>query len=58
MILIRRGLSRLNSQLRRIIRLLPECQEETWDRESADTSVEDGRNRNRLDHVGDKKATL
>ena len=44
LVLIRRGLSRLNRQLRRIIRLLPECQEE-WERDSADTSVEDGRNR-------------
>ena len=60
LVLIRRGLSRLNRQLRRIIRLLPECQEE-WERDSADTSVEDGRVR-RLEHenlnTSNNKATL
>ena len=41
LLLIRRGLNRLNNQLRKIIKLLPECEE--WDRDSLDTTMEGGK---------------
>ena len=41
LLLIRRGLNRLNNQLRKIIKLLPVCEE--WDRDSMDTTMERGK---------------
>ena len=41
LLLIRRGLNKLNNQLRKVIKLLPECEE--WDRDSMDTSMERGK---------------
>ena len=39
--MIRRGLNKLNNQLRKVIKLLPECDE--WDRDSMDTSMDRGK---------------
>ena len=36
--MIRRGLNKLNNQLRKVIKLLPECEE--WDKDSMDTTME------------------
>ena len=41
MLLIRRGLNKLNNQLRKVIKLLPEFEE--WDKESMDTTMERGK---------------
>ena len=37
LLLIRRGLNKLNNQLRKVIKLIPECEE--WERDSMDTRV-------------------
>ena len=41
--MIRRGLNKLNNQLRKVIKLIPECEE--WERDSMDmdTSMENGK---------------
>ena len=39
--MIRRGLNKLNNQLRKVIKLLPECEE--WNRDSMDTSMDRGK---------------
>ena len=41
MLSIRRGLNKLNNQLRKVIQLLPECEE--WDKDSMDTNMEGGK---------------
>ena len=55
MLLIRRGLNKLNNQLRKVIKLLPECAE--WDKESMDTTMERGKDYMKREN-GDCRDTL
>ena len=53
--MIRRGLNKPNNQLRKVIKLLPECEE--WDKDSMDTSTERGKEGMMRDN-GDCRDTL
>ena len=49
LLLIRSGLKKLNNQLRKVIKLLPQCEE--WDKDSMDTNKERGRVGKGMDYM-------